>query len=195
MEALQEERHHFVVHVDGKAHASVTAGLEAYATSHPSRNVHLLGDHLRRNVSWGGFEMVRATLNGARYAHEALRYDWLINLSGATYPLQPNEVIVARLARLPSSATSLMEVDPKPAQPMPTTWHYFVECDHRLRRIWQLGMPPGINMHTGSQWFMLGAPFVAWLLEDKKLVPLYEEYGKHTMVRSRAPSSCFARFS
>ena len=195
IEALQEPRHSFVVHVDGKAGPALREDLAQYAgregfyadgaASGSLSNIHVLGDDLRVNITWGGFNMVRATLNGLEYAYRTpgLRnFDWLINLSGATYPLKPNAMIVEKLASLPTNATTFMEVNPTPTEPAPNTWHYFVECDNRLRRIWQLARPNGISMYTGSQWFIASKPFVEWIIEDKKFVPQYAEYGKHTVV-------------
>ena len=113
--ALNEARHHFVVHVDGKAPARVAKRLRLESEG---GNVHVMPDALRRNISWGGFEMVQATLNGMRYATEelGLDYDWIINLSGSTYPLQPNSGIVSKLASLESRHVTLMEVDPTPSR-------------------------------------------------------------------------------
>jgi hypothetical protein len=95
----------------------------------------------------GGFNVVEATLRGIALALKGRRggggpgatatsfapldFDYLVNLSGYTYPLASNAAITSRLASLPSKDTNLMEVDPQPSVPSEGLWHYYVECDDR----------------------------------------------------------------
>jgi hypothetical protein len=91
IESLWEPQHHFVVHVDAKyasaeTHAELTAALARRRAADPARgaNVHLLGDEYRTSVSWGGFNVVQATLNGFHAALHDLHLDfhWLVTMSG-----------------------------------------------------------------------------------------------------------------
>lgn len=118
--ALQEPHlHTFVVHVDGKAPRAVMVELHAFSRSHS--NVHLMNDNRRMNISWGGFNIVQATLNGIQSLFELKAdFDWVVNLSGYTYPLVSNARIRESLAKL-SVDTNLMEIKPNPSEPAPDT--------------------------------------------------------------------------
>mmetsp|Transcript_75543 Transcript_75543/g.147952 ORF Transcript_75543/g.147952 Transcript_75543/m.147952 type:complete len:811 (-) Transcript_75543:130-2562(-) len=180
--ALTEKEHHFVIHLDTKAPREVRRRLEAFAET--AASVHLVPQAQSVSVAWGGFNVVEATLRGISLALGplGLDFDYLVNLSGYHYPLVSNTAISERLEGLPSREVNLMQVDPTPSTPAEGTWHYYVECDDRLRRIWRLALPRGIHLFTGSQWFMIARSFAHWLVNDLKLVPLYREYGKHTVV-------------
>ena len=137
-------------------------------------NVHILSDHQRVNISWGGFNIVQATLNGIQHILEAgLSFDWLINFSGYTYPLVSNANIRGYLAELPRDA-NVMEA--RPSEPTAQAWHNFVECDNRMRRIWQLAKPRGITMYVGSQWFVITRTFAEYVTHDEHFVPQCKSY-------------------
>jgi hypothetical protein len=108
--------HSFLIHVDGKASRSLFDELNQFSDLHS--NVLMLPDVSRVNISWGGHNMVRATLNGmARALELKMEFDWLCNLSGASYPLSSNEAIRKKLSELPSAQTTMMEINPKPSEP------------------------------------------------------------------------------
>jgi len=82
--ALEEgDRHTFVVHVDAKASSDDTfAALQRFAASKPHVHVMVNG---RTSVSWGGFNVVQATLNGLGYILDAgIPFDWIATMSGYT---------------------------------------------------------------------------------------------------------------
>mmetsp|Transcript_10041 Transcript_10041/g.26143 ORF Transcript_10041/g.26143 Transcript_10041/m.26143 type:complete len:443 (+) Transcript_10041:34-1362(+) len=162
-----------------EASDALHAELLEYAAA--KSNVHIMTEG-RTSISWGGFNIVQATLNGIGHALElSLEFDWLINLSGYTYPMVSNSQIRETLAKHPTD-TNLMEIRPSPNVPAERTWHHFVECDNRMRRIWRLRPPRGMSMYVGSQWFIISKEFSQYLVTDRVLVPHYVEYGRKTMV-------------
>lgn len=91
IESLWEPQHHFVIHVDAKNASAETYAQLKYALSQrrhldPPRggNAHLLADEYRTSVSWGGYNVVQATLNGFHAVLHDLRLDfhWLVTMSG-----------------------------------------------------------------------------------------------------------------
>lgn len=114
--------HSFIIHVDGKAPGSLFENISEFAASQP--NVLLIPKEETMNISWGGYNMVKATLNGMSMALKlGFDFDWLCNLSGASYPLVKNEAIRSKLASLPTANSVMMEVNPQPTEPAQVTYH------------------------------------------------------------------------
>jgi len=91
IESLWEPQHHFLIHMDAKnasaeTYAHLKAALSQRAELDPTKggNVHLLADEYRTSVSWGGYNVVQATLNGFHAVLHDLRLDfhWLVTMSG-----------------------------------------------------------------------------------------------------------------
>jgi hypothetical protein len=194
IEVLYEEGHTFVIHVDAKESADETyETLVEYASSRD--HVHVLPPQNRVRVNWGGFTMVNATLQILKYAlavnfttHEALDFHKFVHLASTSYPIASNQEIRQKLASFPLDA-NLMHVIMKPTSPHDGAWHYFVECDDALHRIYQLKplskkRGGGIDLHTSSQWFVISREFALYLAEAKKNTFLYEflEYTQHVVV-------------
>lgn len=159
--ALDEPMHHFVIHVDANAN-EVQQYLQLTLANRT--NIHLL-EQGREIISWGGFSIVNATLTAMKYAwHAKLTFDYLIDISGTTYPLKSNRFIRTSLAASPNAV--YMETYPTPVRPEGVTWNQFVECDGALHRIARLPQPRGINMHVSSQWFAVPRHYVYWLLHS-----------------------------
>ncbi len=173
-------RNHFVVHVDGKVGAlDPDSALLQYAAVAP--NVYVMREG-RVNVSWGGFSVVQATLNAMSYGfYLDLPFDRVINLSGATYPLATPRQIRATLAQHPINE-QLMFIDPVPNVPNPRVWHYFVECDNKMHRIARFGLPRGVPLRTGSQWFIISRAFAHYILTDETFVAPYTAYVQHVLI-------------
>ena len=213
IEALEEgTRHNFIIHVDDKPQSQSTYNyLLKYASTRA--HVHVL-ETGRQSVSWGGFNVVQATLNGLAYALDVLegQFDWIITASGYTYPLASNRRIREELARHPSD-TEFLEIRPQPNDPMPRAWHQFVECDGKMRRITRLLPPRKIKMYMGSQWMVITRDFAAYATgresprQRRSFASQYAPYGKFTMVadenffttvrtrRPFTPSSCIVSIS
>ncbi|KAJ1445241.1 core-2/I-branching enzyme-domain-containing protein [Pelagophyceae sp. CCMP2097] len=195
VDALDEPLHNFVLHVDGKAASAATFdAMQLFAAKRP--NVHIM-EHGRQNISWGGFNIVRATLNGLDYIldHLANDFDYVATVSGYTYPLVANHVIRETLASFPAD-TEFLEVRPQPNVPQPRAWHQFVECDNKMRRIWRLQPPAGVSMFMGSQWMVVTKQFAEYVTHRRtpatahhfdraaggSFAARYEEYATGVMV-------------
>lgn len=76
----------------------------------------------------------------------------------------------------------------KPTAPAPQIWNYFVECDDRLNRIYEL--PPlrkevhGANLYTASQWFIISKEYAHYLAnpEPETFLHEYLDYIQHVVV-------------
>jgi len=163
----------FVVHIDNKVRSDETFRVlsEMYAEID---NVHILPDGLRVSVVWGAFSMVEATLNCLKYIFcvderfcsgrkEALSFDKLIHMAGNTYPIKPNKEVREKLSKYPLEANFLY-TNMEPLKPSPDSWHYFVECDDALHRIYRLQSLRGnVGLYTGSQWFVMSHEFAEYI--------------------------------
>lgn len=196
VEALYEPRqnHQFVIHVDAKFDETQTALLEFAATRD---YIHILSDPYRVRVNWGGFSMVNATLQTLKYAFAVkgqsdntvgvLPFHKFVHVSSSTYPLASNPEIRHKLAKYPLDA-NFVHVILQPVKPSHYVWHYFVECDDSLHRIYQL--PPlstanhGADIFTSSQWFILSRDFARYLAESSpnSFVDQYMRYIEHVVV-------------
>jgi len=190
LRALDEPQHTFVVHVDLKA-PHIYEQLQAFA-SHREGSILGIGgkksmqgtlyimDTNRQSVTWGGFSVVNATLSAMRFAWERrVQFDYMIDISGTTYPLVGNKAIRTVLAQRPGF--TYMDVHERPSRPSADMWHSYVECDDNLHRISRLSTVRGMNMFVGSQWFALPWHVVHWFLHN--LLPIdYITYAKRVVV-------------
>jgi Core-2/I-Branching enzyme len=199
IEALYEKGflHQFVVHVDAKYDDTQTT-LVKYATTRT--DVHVVPDPYRVRVNWGGFSMVNATLQALRFTfaldayddingkpRRALMFNKLIHMSSSTYPIASNPEIRHKLASYPMDA-NFLHVIMQPTHPNPYVWHYFVECDDAIHRIYQ--MPHlrrdvhGISLYTSSQWFIISRQFAHYLAvaTPGTMVDQYLRYIEHVVV-------------
>ena len=176
IDALDEPMHTFVVHVDAASNATFESLQQSLAGR---TNVHLL-EQGRALISWGGFSIVNATLNAMRYAWtKNITFDFLIDISGTTYPLKSNAFIRQSLAENPSAV--FMETFPQPVKPESSMWHQFVECDGALHRVARIPHVRGINMHVSSQWFAAPRHYVHWLLHSA-LARDYIHYAQYIII-------------
>ena len=174
--ALDEPMHHFVIHVD----ATAQPVQEALELSLQNRsNIHVLIEG-RETISWGGFSIVNATLTAMKYAWQRnISFDYLMDISGTTYPLKSNAFIRQTLAANPNAV--FMETYAQPVKPEVPMWHQFVECDGALHRIARMPHLRGINMHVSSQWFAVPRHYVHWLLHSK-LARDYVHYAQYIII-------------
>jgi len=186
-------RHTFVVHVDGKEGSDETYEvLVSYAATRP--HVHILPVARRVRVNWGGFSMVNATLQILRYAmavddvdRPPLEFHKFVHVASTTYPLRANSGIRRTIARYPLDA-NLMNVVFKPTEPHYMSWHYFVECDDAVHRIFRLSPleadTHGIDIYTASQWFIISREFARYLAlaPPRSLVRDFIDYASHVVV-------------
>jgi hypothetical protein len=202
IESLYEEgfAHQFVIHVDGK-YETTQLILVQYALSRTNSDVNVVPDPYRVRVNWGGFSMVNATLQAMRYAfaldeyetvpnqkkRRALMFHKLIHLSSSTYPIASNPEIRHVLSSYPLDA-NFLHVIMQPIHPNQYVWHYFVECDDAIHRIYQLPHlrreVHNINLYTSSQWFIISRQFAYYLAlaEPGTMVHQYLKYIEHVVV-------------
>jgi hypothetical protein len=186
IEALYEPGHSFVVHVDAK-YSQTQEELLAYASTRD--HVHILRDPRRIRVNWGGFTMVNATLQLLQYAIKdaAIDFHKFVHMSSSTYPLASNPEIRHKLASFPLDANFLYVIL-QPSRPTSNGWHYFVECDDALHRIYQLQPlrreTAGIDLFTSSQWFIISHEFAEYLAvaEPGSFVDQFARYSEHIVV-------------
>jgi hypothetical protein len=196
IETLYEDGHVFVVHVDGKENSDETyKALQKYAATRD--HVHVLGSSFRVRVNWGGFSMVNATLQILQYSfnvnghcsrqRDPLVFDKVIHLASSSYPLATRSEIRQRIASFPLDA-NFLHVIMKPTRPSPDVWHYFVECDDSLHRIYRLNPlnnhTNGMELFTSSQWFIISREFAEYLAraEAGTFVHQYLDYIEHVVV-------------
>lgn len=193
IETLYEPGHVFVIHVDGKETSDETHHqLETYAKSRD--HVHVLANERRVRINWGGFTMVNATLQILRYAfaideqdQEPLEFHKVFHVASTSYPLASNTEIRKRITSYPLE-TNFVYTIMKPTRPTPSVWHYFVECDDALHRIYRL--PPlqnathGVETYTSSQWFIISREFAEYLADPQPGTFVYEflDYIEHVVV-------------
>jgi Core-2/I-Branching enzyme len=204
IEALYEDgfMHQFVIHVDEK-YPIVQSILIQYAIQRNQSDVHVVPDPYRVRVNWGGFSMVNATLQAIRYAfaldtyettypkqkvRRALMFHKLIHLSSSTYPIASNPEIRHVLSSYPLDA-NFLHIIMQPIHPNQYVWHYFVECDDAIHRIYQLPHlrheVHNINLYTSSQWFIVSRQFAYYLAhytEPGTMINQYIKYIEHVVV-------------
>ncbi len=182
IKSLNEFQHTFIVHVDASAEKQVYEKLNHHFNSSllGTNNVHLLENSERVHITWGGFSIVNATLLCMNYALlHAIKFDFVIDISGTTYPIKSNQFIRKTLAS--NLNTIFMDVLLEPNRPESHMFNHFVECDGALHRIARLPIIKGINMHIGSQWFALPKHVAQWILTDR-LPKEYIEYAKNVII-------------
>lgn len=174
--AIDEPQHSFVIHVD-----TASEDTHSYLLSRLSnrKNIMIMTEQ-RERITWGAFSIVNATLNGMRLAWTRnISFDYLLLVSGSSYPIKSNRFIRQVLAKSPN--TVFMDVAPDPSRPDTHLWHHFVECDGALHRIARMTYIKGINMFISSQWFAAPRHLVQWFLESR-LPKDYSEYAKHIII-------------
>ncbi len=185
LRTLDEPQHTFVVHVDLKA-KQVYDSLVAFQAQAKQKQqlrgkLHILSNEQgRENGAWGGFTLVNATLNSMKFAiKESIQFDYMVHLSGTTYPLVDNFSIRTALSQNPGR--TYMDVHSKPNRPSVDTWFNFVECDGAVHRVSRLTELRGMSMFVGSQWFAMPWHVVHWFATNQ-LPRDYIHYAKHIVV-------------
>ncbi|GMH88968.1 hypothetical protein TrVE_jg13725 [Triparma verrucosa] len=184
---LEDVGHTFVIHVDAKPSSDSTqTALKEHYADHPL--VHVLPQAYRVSVSWGAFGVVESTLSAIKYAFgygrpgPSFDFNKVVNVASTSYPMKSNQAIREEIARH-SLDSSYMEIRPSPNRPSVNSWHYYLECDDVVHRIYRLAKPTGIEMYVGSQWFMISREFAEMLVDgSSRFVQEYLDYGSHVVV-------------
>jgi hypothetical protein len=183
IEAVDEPTTVFIVHVDAKYEETYLA-LKEYAATRS--RVTVLDHPYRVRVNWGGFSMVNATLQLLHFADQ-VDFTHFVHMASTAYPIASNRRIRNTLASFPKDA-NFLHVILKPIRPGLSVWNYFVECDDRLHRIYQL--PPirkethGADIYTASQWFIISKEFAHYLAnpEPGSFLQQYLDYIPYVVV-------------
>jgi len=105
IDALSHPDHHFFIHPDKKYKLNLK---DEYANK---RQVHFTANRIR--VNWGGFNMVRATLNLIREAlATGIQFDYFILMSDHCFPIKPSSDIHSFLKK--NKGFSFIETYPLP---------------------------------------------------------------------------------
>ncbi len=200
LQALGTEGARIFVHVD------LAASLEAFvANCAYIRNVEWARH--RVDVRWGGFGVVQATLNLMSQALETGRYDYLLLLSGADYPIVSNARIVAELDS--GNGSEFINCTPMPApkvgKPMSRLDRYFFAPKNRrnvfarlLNRALRIGPRRNpsralghMQPYGGSGWWCLSSACATYVLEFVQENPAFVRFFR----RTRIPTRCSFRQS
>ena len=104
LKAIMEPMHTAVIHVDRKAEG-VSRRLQELVAADPMfhGNVFFVPRAERIACNWGGYSIVEATLNTMRFAmhHTDRAFHYVVDVSGAHYPIKSNEAIRGFLAQAP----------------------------------------------------------------------------------------------
>jgi hypothetical protein len=163
----------------------------------------------RHAVRWGGFEMVRATLDLLRLALARERYAWLHLISGQCLPLWPQASILARFDAgppiLPVQQAQRMDCTPFPVPGLPYQGFDRILVDYppdlrgRFRgvkakqledykesvlrdpsRHRKLDHLP--RLYHGSQWFSITGAFAAYILEYVDRHPEFPAFFESSLI-------------
>jgi hypothetical protein len=196
IEALAGGATRFFVHVDAKVDV---APFRTLIGARP--DVELVARRVA--VHWGGFSIVRATLE--LLAASAGRFTRHCLLSGADYPIKPRADVLAALedehVEWMSVGRMLGPDDPQRAYVEHWHWNDWPLLNprgrppgrlaRRARRVLRplaerlgSGLPPrrfpgGLVPYKGSQWWALSDACVQWMREYLRAHPEYERFHRH----------------
>lgn len=145
----------------------------------------------RKDVNWGGFGMIRATLALLDAASDA--YDYYYLCSGQDYPVRSVDWLKGRLAAL---GGDFIEAAPMPRDDKPMKWiawrwngrisheHWEFKC--KTERFLNIVKPPpfemtfGMKAYAGSQWWCLSRETIRAIMAYRETTPLYDRYMRWT---------------
>jgi hypothetical protein len=194
---------HIFLHVDGKSKLDFSG----VASIEPAR-VHWVAK--RYTVTWGGFNMVRATLAAIEQALRApVGFDYLVLLSGMDYPIRHPQAIGDFLRSQPyRQHINRVDVRASPEHYLKVASHYdfrdawlpFPFLDKVLRKACTMAvrplkrsLPAGM-VCTGSSWWAMTSECARYVLEVARTEPDYQrffrfvlasdEYYFHTIIQN-----------
>ena len=150
----------FLVHVDRRASGVVEEGIRAGVGD--VTHVTFLP---RVRCYWGGFGMVRATLNGLADLAEGSAFDHAVLLSGQDYPLRSAAEIEAFFAAADGRSFMTragLPVDFWPGGGLPRIeqLHLIGRRALHLRLPWRRRVPGDLRLFGGGSWICLSRPAV-----------------------------------
>lgn len=181
----------FFIHVDKKADLKMFR----QAVGHISSRVTFIRKRL--NISWGGMEMVAATLDLIHAAAASGEKGYLVLLSGQDLPLKPvteiHDYLEARYGQEHMSFHSLPYSNWNMNGGLDRIEYYWFMDQlpvHENMRLYDAqksaGMrrdfPFDIDVFGGSQWWCLTNETAAYICDFLSVNPEYTDYFKHTFV-------------
>lgn len=178
---LQHPQADIYIHVDKKV--SIIPFLPIGAL----QNVYFV--HKREKVYWGGYSIVKATLNGFnQILKSGKKYDYINLMSGQTYPLKSADEIHEFLSGNPGNIymNILPGWDKGATQDIRLLQYYFaavkIRGKYTVERIFRAvkprRFPPGFEPVGRSQWFTIPAACAAYtvrfLEHNKKIARLFK---------------------
>ncbi|PSL21508.1 beta-1,6-N-acetylglucosaminyltransferase [Dyadobacter jiangsuensis] len=188
--ALEGKETTFYVHVDKKINAGELKKTDFFRRS----DVKIIKN--RKNVSWGGYSIVAATLDLMRLALAERRQGYVVLLSGQDFPLRHNDSIRTRLAKdygseylhfwqIPHHKWDNGGVDRfsyfwfVDQIGIERSWNlYFLQKENGLIRNYFDDFPP----FGGSQWWCLTTECIAYILRFLKYNPVFSEFFETTLI-------------
>jgi hypothetical protein len=184
---IYHPNNYYVLHVDKKSSDSFKSELKKLVESlaKKKKNIVLYSAH---SVTWGGASMVFATMDMMSVLFREFGNDWhyCINLSGADYPLRTNTQIVQELAvnehLLGVRGINYLDLHLNDLRDNKSIKLGFTECNNYLYLTGWRPLPKGIDIWTGSQWFILAKDFCDYLMNDEFFVPKFLDYIRNQLV-------------
>ncbi|MCH8555772.1 MAG: beta-1,6-N-acetylglucosaminyltransferase [Schleiferiaceae bacterium] len=187
---LDKENVKFYVHVDKKAKALFHSD---------KSNVHIL--RKRYPVFWGGFGMVRATLELLQTSllDDVNTHTRYVLISGADYPIRPTPFMEEVLRE----EWEYINISPAPLphKPMSRFQYFHFECDKQNKRsikrwvfflfeklLMKIDVKRKIpfKIYVGSQWFALTKNCVTHILQQVQANPDYVRFFKYSNIPDEA---------
>ncbi len=194
LEAIVTDGSRVTVHIDRTTdEAPFREAASQYST------IRFIPERDRVDVRWGGWSQVEATLRLLRSAHGAgaIRpQDYVILLSGDSYPLQPPAALERAFSTLHHqfiNSKPMTTTGTKPISRFTTCYweaarsgtrvmHLARAANRlRIRRPYRKALR-GRVLHGGSQWWALRGEATAWLLREVDRDRRFVRFCRHTRV-------------
>jgi hypothetical protein len=174
LHAIYDPGSTYLVHIDRKVGSAVEHAARQVLASYP--NAHLME---RYNCVLAGWSMVQIELSGMdRLLRLSSDWDFLINLSGACFPLRTQAEIRAYLDQHPlANSLDVRDEHQWPAiHDRMRRWALEINTPMYSRMLVLRGFsrtpPPGCTPYGGGAWHILSRPFCEHVVHAPELEPL-----------------------
>jgi len=187
IDALDDGNSSFYIHIDKKTE-------EEY--NNPKEDVIVIPQ--RFDISWGGYNMIEATLALMKYAHtHNMNSAYYILISGVDYPIRSRTFLQQQL----KSGKEFIDIAPMPVpyKPMDRFEYYYFEYDRRnlnyfhpkflievLLKKLKIRRKIPFKLFVGTQWFALTQKCIEYILKTVEEDKTYEEFFRHALVPDEA---------
>ncbi len=177
--AVYHPNNHYLISVDEKSGSEFLSEISTFLCNFP--NAHVISSG---KVTWGGYSMVQAELDGLNYLLNLdANWDFFINLSGQDFPLKTQTHIHHFLTKHKDSNFIKIANQAKfRPDTMNRIEHYFEETATGLSTITRTRLfLEGATSYIGGQWMILTrdcCEFICYSSEVKK----FEDFYRHTLI-------------